>query len=221
VSRSDKRNYDSPLRDAQTAETRRRIVQAATAEFVRLGYPKTSISGIAAAAGVSRETVYHLLGSKPALLKACYDVAVVGDDLPVSVADREEYRAMLVGSDPAKSARTYGRLSAELMGRIGPLLRVLADAAHEPELTDLLARTRNERLVGTRLLLAGLAGADVETAGHSRQFAHAVDVVYALISPELALLLLEQRGWSLTAYGEWLGEQIADQVRVLTGGGDR
>jgi AcrR family transcriptional regulator len=150
MSRSRKRNYDSPLRDAQTAETRRRIVQAATEEFVRLGYPKTSISGIAAAAEVSRETVYHLLGGKPAVLKACYDAAVVGDDLPVPVADRDEYRAMLTASDPVKSAQTYGRLSAQLIGRIGPLLRVLADAAHEPELADLLARTREERLVGTR-----------------------------------------------------------------------
>jgi AcrR family transcriptional regulator len=212
MSRSRKRNYDSPLRDAQTAETRRRIVQAATEEFVRLGYPKTSISGIAAAAEVSRETVYHLLGGKPAVLKACYDAAVVGDDLPVPVADRDEYRAMLTASDPVQSAQTYGRLSAQLIGRIGPLLRVLADAAHEPELADLLARTREERLVGTRLLLARLADADTK----SRTFARAVDVAYALISPELALLLIEQRGWSLSAYGEWLGEQIADQVHVLT-----
>lgn len=212
MGRARKRNYDSPLRDAQTAETRRRIVEAAAAEFDRLGYARASISGIAAAAVVSRETVYHLLGGKPAVLKACYDVAVVGDHLPVPVADRDEYRAMLADPDSASAARRFGQLSAELLGRIGPVLRVLADAAYEPELADLLARARAERLAGTRQLLATLSRADTDTV----TFAHAVDVVYALISPELALLLVDQRGWSLEAYGEWLGEQVAEQLGKLS-----
>jgi AcrR family transcriptional regulator len=82
MSRSDKRSYDSPLREAQTAETRRRILQAAAEELVRFGYAKASVAGIATTAGVSRETVYHLVGGKAALLKAVYDVAVVGGSGP-------------------------------------------------------------------------------------------------------------------------------------------
>jgi AcrR family transcriptional regulator len=214
MSRSDKRSYDSPLREAQTAETRRRILQAAAEELVRFGYAKASVAGIATTAGVSRETVYHLVGGKAALLKAVYDVAVVGDHDQVPVVDRAEYRAMLADPDPISAARTFGRLSAELVGRIGPVLRILDDAAHEPELAALLARTREERLVGTRQLLATLSGADPGT----ERFAQAVDVVYALISPELALLLIEQRGWSPSAYGEWLGGQVAAQVQELTEG---
>ena len=207
-----KRNYESPLRDAQTAETRRRILASAQEEFVRHGFARTSISGIAAAAGVSRETVYHLVGGKAAVLKSVYDVAIVGDDDQVAVADREEYRAMLSEPEPAAAARTFGRLSAELVGRIGPVLRVLADAAREPELADVLEQTREERLAGTRQLLATLSGADPEIPA----FGRAVDVVWALISPELALLLTEGRGWSLAAYGDWLGEQVADQVARLS-----
>lgn len=203
-----KRNYASPLRDAQTVQTRRRIVEAAVREFTLVGYAKTSMGGIATAAGVARETVYHLIGGKPAVLKACYDAAVVGDDAEVPVAGREEYRAMLADPDPVSAARTYGQLSAQLISRIGPILRVLADAEHEPELADLLAQTRAERLVGIRHLLATLSGADRDVA----PFAHAVDVVYALTSPELALLLIEQRGWSLATYGDWVGDQLADQI---------
>ena len=206
-----KRKYESPLREAQTADTRHRILEAAAAEFVRRGYAKTSVGSIAASAGVSRETVYHVLGGKQACLKACWDVAVVGDDVAVPVADRDEYRAMLTDPDPVTAARTFGRLSADLVGRIGPLLQVLADAAHEPDLADLLAQTRAERLKGTRQLLAQLSGADPDTA----QFAQAVDVVYAFISPELALLLTGQRGWDLSSYADWLGEQVAEQVNGL------
>jgi AcrR family transcriptional regulator len=211
VSQIRKRTYDSPLRAAQTADTRRRIVEAATAEFTRHGYAKTSVGGIASTAGVSRETVYNVLGGKQAVLKACWDVTVAGDDAPLPVADRQEYRAMLNNPDLASAAQTFGRLSASLLGRIGPLLQVLADAADEPELAGLVAQTRAERLAGTRLLLAKLSGADPETTA----FAHAVDVVYALVSPELALVLSQQRGWSLKAYGEWLGEQVAEQATRL------
>ncbi|HEU5485922.1 MAG TPA: TetR/AcrR family transcriptional regulator [Microlunatus sp.] len=208
-----KRNYDSPLRTAQSAGTRRRIVAAATAEFTRHGYAKTSVAGIAAAAGVSRETVYHVLGNKQAVLKACWDVAVVGDDEPVPVAERAAYRSMLAEPDPTEAAKQFGQLSAGLVGRIGPLLRVVADAAHEPELAELLAQTRDERLQGTRQLLATLSGAAPATP----RFAHVVDVVYALVSPELALVLIEQRRWTLSAYGDWLGEQVAAQVLGLRG----
>jgi hypothetical protein len=88
------------------------------------------------------------------------------------------------------------------------VLRVLADASHEPELADLLEETRRERLTGTRQLLSTLSGrtADDERLGH------ATDVVWALISPELALLLVEHRGWTHAAYGDWLGEQLIDQL---------
>lgn len=208
-----KRNYASPLRAAQTADTRRRILGAATAQFTEHGYATTSIGGIAAAAQVSRETVYHLVGGKPAVLKACWDIAVVGDDAPVPVAEREEYRAMLADPDRASAARTFGRLSAALVGRIGPLLRVLADAAHQPDLADLVARTRAERLDGTRHLVVTLTGADPTTT----RFARTVDVLFAFISPEMTLLLIEQRGWDLDAYGDWLGEQVAEQLDRLAG----
>ena len=211
MTQEDKRSYDSPLRDAQTAQTRARIVDAAAREFVRLGYAKTSMSAVAAVAGVSRETVYHLLGGKVAVFKAVYDVAVVGDHAETPVVDRDVYRAMLADPDPASAARTFGRLSADLVGRIGPVLKVLSDAAHEPELADLLAQTRAERLSGTRHLLVTLSGADPMTG----RFAEAVDETYGLISPELALVLVEQRGWSLDSYGTWLGRRLAVVVADL------
>lgn len=206
-----KRNYESPLREGQTADTRRRILDTAATEFTQRGYAKTSVGSIAASAGVARETVYHLVGGKQAVLKACWDVAVVGDDAPVAVADRDEYRAMLSDPDPDTAARTFGRLSADLVGRLGPLLQVLADAAHEPDLADLLAQTRAERLHGIHHLLAELSGADPDSA----HFARTVDIVYALISPELTSVLTEQRGWNLTTYGEWLGDQVAEHVNKL------
>jgi AcrR family transcriptional regulator len=205
-----KRVYDSPLRSAQAARTRQQIIEAARRVFVRDGYGGTSMAALAREAGVSRETLYKAFRAKPDLLKAVYDVAVVGDHESVAVADRPEYVRMLAEPDPDAAARAFGMLSAELVERIGPVLRVLADAAHEPELQDLLGATRAERLEGTRNLLVRLSGAPAGPA-----LDRAVDVVWTLISPEVSLLLTGQRGWTREQYGQWLGEAVAQEVRRL------
>jgi AcrR family transcriptional regulator len=205
-----KRAYESPLRTAQAARTREQIIEAARRAFVRDGYSGTSMAGLAREAGVSRETLYKTFRTKPDLLKAVYDVAVVGDHEAVAVADRPEYTQLLTEQAPDAAARTFGMLSAELVERIGPVLRVLADAAHEPDLQDLLDATRAERLEGTRNLLIQLSGISAGPA-----LDRAVDVVWTLISPEVALLLTDQRGWTREQYGHWLGEAVAEQVQRL------
>lgn len=208
-----KRAYESPLRTAQAERTRQQIIGAARRAFVRDGYGGTSMSSLAREAGVSRETLYKVFRTKPDLLKAVYDVAVVGDHEAVAVAERPEYVAMLADPDPIAAARSFGMLSAELVGRIGPVLRVLAAAAHEPELQGLLDLTRAERLAGTREVLAQLGAGPADDA-----LDRAVDVVWTLASPEVALLLTDQRGWSLEQYGRWLGDAVAAQVRRLRDG---
>lgn len=205
-----KRVYESPLRTAQAARTRAQIIDAARRAFVRDGYGGTSMAGLAREAGVSRETLYKTFRTKPALLKAVYDVAVVGDHEAVAVADRPEYTRMLDEPDLDAATRVFGMLSADLVERVGPVLRVLADAAHEPELQDLLDTTRAERLESTRNLLIRLSGTRAGLA-----LDRAVDVVWTLISPEVALLLIDQRGWTREQYGHWLGEAVAEQVHRL------
>ncbi|MEO6956425.1 MAG: TetR/AcrR family transcriptional regulator, partial [Antricoccus sp.] len=72
------RQYRSQLREEQANQTRRKIVQTATALFAENGYSSTSIEAIAQAAGVSRKTVFDSVGSKVQLVKLAYDVAIVG-----------------------------------------------------------------------------------------------------------------------------------------------
>ena len=59
-----KRPYRSPLREAQAAATRTRILDAALDTFLERGYAGTSVAAIARAAGVSPETVYATFGTK-------------------------------------------------------------------------------------------------------------------------------------------------------------
>jgi AcrR family transcriptional regulator len=59
---------EAPLRERQASETRSRVAHAALELFVRQGYAETTIDQIAAAAGVSRRTVFLHFPTKDAML---------------------------------------------------------------------------------------------------------------------------------------------------------
>lgn len=65
-----------PERSERSAETRRRILDAAGTCFVRYGFGRTRVDDVARAAGVSRALVYGYFSSKPALLRAVQEKAI-------------------------------------------------------------------------------------------------------------------------------------------------
>ena len=105
------RRYVSEVRDEQARRTRRAIVTAARELFLGQGYAATTIDAIAAAAHVSRRTVFNAVGGKTVLLKLALEWAIVGDDEPVPLADRPAWRARLRPGCPAprRSPGTWRR----------------------------------------------------------------------------------------------------------------
>ena len=89
-----KRSYDASRRREQARERRRAVVLVARELFERDGFRATTIAAIAAHAGVSAESIYKGFGSKAAVAKAVFDVAIAGDDEPVPVAARPAAQAM-------------------------------------------------------------------------------------------------------------------------------
>ena len=90
------RRYSTALRTEQTALSRRRILDAAARLFLERGYLGTTLAAVADTAGVSVQTVYNVVGSKAVLLKAVYDVTLVGDDAPAPMATSSEKSKLLV-----------------------------------------------------------------------------------------------------------------------------
>ena len=90
-----KRTYRSAARAEQARLTRLRILAAATRLFVERGYAATSVSDIAAEAGVTGRTVHLAFANKRALLDMAIGVALGGDDAPVMVRDRDWFRQTL------------------------------------------------------------------------------------------------------------------------------
>jgi AcrR family transcriptional regulator len=72
----------------ESADTRDRILTAAREEFSERGYEKTSVRGIAKAAGVDPALVHHYFGTKEQVFEAAVEVAFApAQNAPETVAE--------------------------------------------------------------------------------------------------------------------------------------
>lgn len=206
------RPYASPVRAEQADATRRRVVRAAASLFRRGGYAATSVAAVARDANVSAQTVYNSFGTKAALLKAAYDVAIVGDDDLVPLAERPEVVALYAERDAVDFLRGYAALGRSVAERIGPLaLQINAGAAAgDPDLVVLRDTTDAERLVGTSMVAARVAELGALRTGLTVEAAR--DRIWALNSIEVWHLLTDRRGWSGQEYAAWVGDQMVAAV---------
>ena len=206
------RRYRSSLRSEQTAAGRRRILDAAGALFSDRGYLGTTIAQIAAAAGVSTQSVYNMAGGKAELLKAVYDAAVAGDDEPVPMAERPGIQAMIAAPDPRQALALYARLGREIAQRTHRLVTViLAQAATgDAALTEFAAQIEAQRAIGTAATARHLASRFGLRAGLSEQAA--ADILWTLTAPDIAERLITQRNWPWDTYERWLADAMASSL---------
>lgn len=206
-----KRTYRSPLRATQAGQTRRAIIEAATRLFVEAGYGATSIDAIAAAAGVSRATVFAAVGSKPALLKTAYDVALVGDDEPVALPDRPGSRAIRAEPDPYRYLERYAGLVIELEARVAPVFEAVRGAASaDPEVRPVWDKIQHESRIGAAHVVADAASKGRLREGLDEEAA--ADVVWILIDPGLYHRLVNVRGWPPERFRDWLASSLQHEL---------
>jgi AcrR family transcriptional regulator len=197
------RRYDSRGRQEQAGRNRWAMLQAARRLFLDRGYAATTMPAIAAAAGVSVQSVYKAFGNKAALLKAVFDVAMAGDDEPVAMLQRAALGRVRDEPDPRRKLELYGEFVAEVTPRHVPVqLLAKAAAATDPEAAGVWEQLQAERLAGLALFARALGD-----AGHLRPdvpVEEARDLLWACNSPETYDLLVLQRGWTPERYGRWV-----------------
>ena len=202
------KRYVSEVRDEQARRTRRAIVTAARDLFLAQGYAATTIDAIAAAAHVSRRTVFNSVGGKLVLLKLALDWAIVGDDEPVAMADRPAIRAIQAERDPRQALRLWVRTITDVAARVAPIAAVLYAAADaDPDAAQMLAEEARNRMFGARAFVAHLASMDALAAEISEQ--QAADLCWALMDGHLYRLLVSQRGWTTDEIERWLSAALA------------
>src|SRR4030081_541371 len=101
------RRYDATARRAAAAETRARIVEAGRRLFLDRGYAATRMAEVAHEAGVSMETVYTSLGTKPALMRHLLEIALSGSDEPIPAMERASTQQIRDEPDPRQKLAMF------------------------------------------------------------------------------------------------------------------
>jgi AcrR family transcriptional regulator len=200
-----RRAYDATHRQARSAETKQRILEVARDLIVRDGYRATKIAAIAARADVNVDTVYELVGRKPMVLRELIEEAISGADRPVIAEERDYAKAMKEEPDPARKLALYARAVCDIQGRMVPLFLALRDASTtEPEAHQVWQELSERRATNMRRLVRDLRDSGGLRSGLSVD--QAADVLWAMNSSEVYVLLTGERGWSPRRYENWLTE---------------
>lgn len=201
-----KRNYRSPLREERARTTRRRVREAAARLFVEHGYGRTTIRDIAEEAGVAPRTVHVTYpGGKLQVFQDALDVAVAGDERPVSQAERMQRSGML--DSPADLVAAVVGQTSSLLDRAGALIMTtVTSAGADPDMHRLAAEGAAATRANVGAVAASLAEAGLLRPGLDAE--HAGDVLFALCSPHVHALLRDERGWDASAYRTWLEDTV-------------
>ena len=198
-----KRRYESLQRTHAAAETRHAILAAARDLFVEKGYGATTMQDIARAADVALDTIYASVGRKPQLFRLLIETAISGIDQPVEAEEREYVHAIHAAPDASKKLQVYASAIARIMPRLAPLFReAMRAASAHPELAQLWDEISERRAANMRRMAADLEA----TGGLAVPLQEAADVLWTMNSPDVFLLLTEQRGWTPERYSAWLAE---------------
>lgn len=205
------RSYDSTLRARQAAERRLGLAVAARGLFVERGYPATTMDAIAARANVSLKTVYNAYANKSGLLRSVWDLSLKGDLDDTPVAERPWYTALWSEPDPQRQLAMTAANSRVVKTRIGPMLKVIRDAASvDADLAALWELIQTDFWANQHAIVVSLAskgalrpGLDVERA---------TDLLWTLNHPDVWLLLVDRRGWSPAEWETWFAEACRDQL---------
>jgi AcrR family transcriptional regulator len=194
-------------RERKALATRRRVLDAAEALFVRDGYATTTMTVIAETADVAVQTVYAVFGTKRAILTQLLDVRVVGDDERTPLWDREDWQAMERETDPRQQLALLASIATRIGNRIAALYEVMAAAAgSDPEIAEMYQRQQQARYKDQHRLAQSLSRKGALRAGLSE--AHATDIIWALANPHTHSALVGERRWTTDEYERWLGRLL-------------
>jgi len=193
-----KRTYVSPLRQAQAAQTRQSIIDAARVLFDRHGYGATTLDMIAHLANASPNTVYVAFRTKAAILHA-----ILRSVNPEAVVAEAVAEAMKASRDPRAQLRSLLDSYVALNSADSGVFSIAAGAAlSDPDAANWWEAAQNSEWHDLRALAArwerdgclkpGLSGDD------------ATNSLWAMTRPSLIRSFVHDCGWSAGQSAAWL-----------------
>lgn len=198
-------------REARARDTRDRIVEAARRLFESDGYAATTVTAIAAEAGVAAATVYQAFGTKPAILARALDVAITDDQAPVGLLDRPWLEQARQTADPHRRLALVVTHTSAVAARTAALKRAMRDAAAtDPEVRELIREDHQRRLRTQAALVDLVLGGGHLRPGLSRD--DAIAAYFSLVNSDCYLLMADTLGWDLERWQRWLVRTLDHQL---------
>lgn len=198
-------------RAERSRRTREKVVAAARELFIANGYGATSLQEVADRAGVAVQTVYYAFGTKRALFKDVVDVSIAGDAEPVATMERTWFREACAAPTAAEQLRIQVDSTGAILDRVAPIMPVIAAAAAtDPEITAQRPGEEDPRYTVQHALADALVTKPGFRSGVS--VTRAADMMYGLLSPELYLVFVRDRGWSRETWAEWAYDSLSAQL---------
>ncbi|WFU34219.1 TetR/AcrR family transcriptional regulator [Bradyrhizobium brasilense] len=178
------RSYVSPARSAAAAETRERVIEAASRTLRDERIARFSLDTVAKAAGVTRLTVYNQFGSRRGLLEAVFDEIARHGGLH-RLAD-----AMTM-ADPRAALDRMVEIFCGFWSRDSAVGRLHDAMATDPEFAEAVRERNERRRRGVTALVDRIAGKHASPQARK----DAVDLIFALTSyPTFASLSAGRSG---------------------------
>jgi AcrR family transcriptional regulator len=200
------RRYDATGRQARAEQLRDEVLECARTLFLERGYAATTVTAVAAASGVSAETVYKAFGGKPGIVRTIFERSLLGSG--PGPAELRSDAAQLASTDPRVLFRRLGALSAEVAPLTAPVMRLIRDAAAggDTAMSTLLQdieHKRYERMLHNAEVLErrGFLRAEITAM-------HAADVMWLYTADDVFNNLVVSRRWPLKDYGEFIADAL-------------
>jgi AcrR family transcriptional regulator len=191
--------------DALRRDTRNRLLQAAGEEFAVHGYTGTTVTRLAAAAGVSVQTLYLAWGSKRALLRGYFEETLTeGSGSPEDVSQR------FAGLPPRERLAELAAVVTEVAGRAATGWSLYRDAAAvDPE----IAADWNEiELLRHQTFTRIISGIPETTLADGLTMKTAIDTAWTIASPETYDLLVRRLGYQLEEFRDWMRQTLTTAI---------
>ena len=196
-----KRSYNSESRQAQSQETKNRILASAKMLFESKGFEKVAIEEIAREAQVSAPSIYSIFQSKRGVLLGLMDEALSPEQFEALVEQGKKEKC------PHKRLEITASIARQLYDAEKAQLSFLRGASIlDPVFKGLeieRERRRHQRQKET-----------VETMANEKVFMNNIslskirDILWAFTGRDFYRMLVVERGWSSDEYEKWLAELL-------------
>lgn len=171
------------------------------------GYQGTTMATIAERAGVAVQTVYFVFHTKPMLLTATIDAAVMGDDEPIPPHLTRWWAEGTATKDGRRAIELFVANVAVIEQRAAALDRVAeAAAATDPDVRDVVAHHEALRVDGFRSYLETFESRGLLRDGLAIE--EAVDVLLTMVGSGVFLAFTEGRGWAVDRWVAWTTDTL-------------